>query len=116
MLEPALRLGVAAERRAVVRAVGHRLLEPVQLLLCCDQVGRAREHVLPERQTALERRALVVQRHTRALGEDELAALVVGLAVEDPEQRRLAGAVRPRERHAVPALDLERDVVEQLPA
>src|SRR5262249_6921357 len=36
-----------------------------------------------------------------------------GLAVQEPEQRRLAGAVRAGERDAVAALDLERDGVEE---
>ena len=96
-----------------MRALGHRLLEPAQLLLERDEVARAREHVLAQRQAALERRPLVVQRDARALLERELAAVQPGLAGEDAEQRRLAGAVRPGEREAVAALDLERDAVEE---
>ena len=64
-------------------------------------------------QRPLERRPLVVQRDPRPLLERELAAVLLGLAGEDPEQRRLAGAVRPGERDPVAALDLERDAVEE---
>ena len=54
-----------------------------------------------------------MQRDARPLGERELAAVLLGLAGEDPQQRRLAGAVRPGERDAVAALDGERDAVEE---
>src|SRR5204863_5486916 len=74
------------------------------------------QHVLAQGQALVERRPLVMERDARPLGEHELAALVVGLAVEDPQQRRLAGAVRSRERDPLAALDLERDAVEELPA
>ena len=53
VLEPRLRLAVAANRRLVVVARGHRLLEPPQLLLERDQVAGAREHVVAQRQTPL---------------------------------------------------------------
>ena len=62
---------------------------------------------------ALERRPLVVQRDARPLLERELAAVLLGLAGEDPQQRRLAGAVRAGERDAVAPLDAERDAVEE---
>jgi hypothetical protein len=78
-----------------VRAAGHRLLEPPQLLLECDEVARAGEDVLAQRQVAFEGRSLVVERDARVLLEGELAAVALGLAGEDPQQRRLAGAVRP---------------------
>ena len=45
---------------------------------------------------AVERRSLVVQRDARALLEGELAAVELGLARQQPEQGRLAGAVRAR--------------------
>ena len=113
MLEPRLRLGIAVERRLVVRAAGHRLLEPRELLLRRDEVARAGEDVLAQRQFLLERRPLVVQRDARPLLERELAAVLLRLAREDPQQRRLAGAVRPGERNAVAPLDGERDAVEE---
>ena len=94
-------------------AVRHRLLEPPQLLLDRDEVGRAREHVLAQRQPPLARRALVVERDPRALRERELAALERRLADEHPQQRRLAGAVRAREREAVASAQRERDAVEE---
>ncbi len=113
VLEPRLGVGVAPERRLVVVAAGHRLLERPQLLLERDQVGGAGEDVLAQRQPLLERRALVVQRDARPLGEHELAALHRQLAREHAEQRRLAGPVGAGEREPVAALDLERDAVEE---
>ena len=94
-------------------AGGHRLLEPAQLLLGSGQVGRAREDVVAERCAALGGRPLVVQRDASALGHGELAAVEPGLAVQDPEQGRLARTVRPRERDSVPATDLEGHPVEE---
>src|SRR5581483_9336997 len=113
VLEPRLRLGVAIERRLVVRPAGHRLLEPAELVLRRDEVPRAGEDVLAQRQLLLERRPLVVERDTRPLLERELAAVLLRLAGEDAEQRRLAGAVRPGERNAVAPFDGERDAVEE---
>ena len=113
VLEPRLRLGVAVERRLRVISLRHLAFEAAQLVLERDEIARAGEHVLAQRQLLLERRALVVQRDTRPLGEGELAAVLLGLAGEDPEQRRLAGAVRAGERDAVAPLDRERDSVEQ---
>ncbi len=113
MLEPSLRLGVAAQHGGVVLARGHPLFERAQLALDRRQVGGAGEHVLAQRPARLVRRALVVQRDARALLPRELAALERDLARERAQQGRLPGAVRPRERHAVAALDLERDAVEE---
>ena len=113
MLEPCLGGRVRGHRLLVVGAPGHRPFQARELLLGRDQVGRAREHVVAQRQSALERRALVVERDPRALLEGQLAALDRRLAGEHPEQRRLAGAVRPGERQAVAALELEGDPVEE---
>ena len=113
VLEPGLRLAVAAQRLGRVVAAGHRLLEPAQLALRLDEVGRARERVLAQRVAAEPRRPLVVQRDARALLPGELAAGELGLADQRAQQRRLAGAVRAREREPVAALDLERDAVEE---
>ena len=49
----------------------------------------------------------------RPLREGELPAVHLGLAGEHPQQRRLARAVRAREREPVAALDLERYAVEE---
>ena len=94
-------------------SAGHRGLEASELLLRRDQVSRAGERVLAQRQPALERRALVVQRDPRAFLEGELAAVQVCLAGQDPEQGRLPGPVRPGQGQPVAPLDLERDSVEQ---
>ena len=113
MLEARLRLRVAVQRRLRVVALRHRLLESPQLVLERDELARAGEHVLAQRQILLERRPLVVQRHPRPLGEGKLAAVLLGLAGEDSQQRRLAGAVRPGERDTVASLDGEGDAVEE---
>ncbi len=113
VLEPGLRLGVAAERRLVVSAVGHLLLERDKLRLDGHQLRRAREHVVAQRHAALARRTLVVQRDLGALGQHQLAEIDRGLAGEHPQQRRLAGAVAARQRHPVAALELERDAPQQ---
>ena len=113
VLEARLRRRVAVERALVVGAAGHRLLEPRQLLLEPHEVARARQHVLAQRQPLVEGRALVVQGDARPLLERELAAVLLRLAGEDPEQRRLAGPVRPGERDPVAPLDAERDAVEE---
>jgi hypothetical protein len=54
-----------------------------------------------------------VERDPRALLQRQLAAVPLGLAGEDAEQRRLAGAVRAREGDALAALDAEGDAVEE---
>ena len=113
VLEPRLRVGVAAERRAVVVARRHRPLEPAQLVLHRREIGRAGEHVLAQGPVALGRRALVVERDPRALLPGELAALQRHLARERAEERGLPGAVRTGQREPVSTLDLERDAVEQ---
>ena len=113
VLEPGLSLGVPAERRRIVLSTGHRGFEPRELLLGRDQVSRAGERVLAQRQPALERRALVVQRDPRPLLEGELAAVQVCFSGQDPEQGRLPGPVRAGQGQPVAPLDLERDSVEQ---
>ena len=97
----------------VVVARGHRLLQRAQLLLGLDQVARAGERVLAQRQPAVERRPLVVEGDSRALGEGELAAVDLAFADEHPQQRRLAGAVRAGEREPLAPLDRERDALEE---
>ncbi len=113
VLEARLRLGVASERLRAVVAGGHRFLQPPQLVLDRDQIGRSGEDVLAERHPALERRPLVVERDACALREGELAAVDLGLAGEHAQQRRLTGAVRPGERDPIAALDLEGHAVEE---
>src|SRR5436190_188020 len=73
----------------------------------------SREHVVAQHQLLLERRSLIVQRDPRPLGKRKLAPVLLGLAGEDPQQRRLAGAVGPGERDAVATLDGEGDAVEE---
>ena len=113
MLEPRLGFAVPANRGAVVVPRRHRLLEASQLLLQGNQVARAGEDVFAQGQTPLEWRPLIVQGDTRPFLERQVAALETRLAYERSEQGRLAGAVWPRERDAVAALDLEGHSVEQ---
>ena len=80
VLEPGLRLAVAADCRRVVVACGHQLLQTPELHLQVDQVGCAGEDVFAEGQLELERRPLVVQRDSHALLEGEIAALQARLA------------------------------------
>ena len=54
-----------------------------------------------------------MQRDPRALREHELAAVDRGLPREHPQQRRLARAVAPGQRQALPALELERDAAQE---
>ena len=74
---------------------------------------RAGQDVLAQRQPAVARRTLVVQRDLGALGQHELADVDRRLAGQHPQQRRLAGAVAARQRHPVAALELERDPAQQ---
>jgi hypothetical protein len=113
VLQAGLGLAVTVEGRVVGRALRHLLLELAQAVLECDQVGAAGEHVVAQADVALARRALVVQRDTGVLLEHEVAAVDRRLAGEHPQERRLAGAVAARQRHALAALELERDVPEQ---
>ena len=113
MLEPRLRLAVAAHRRVGVIALRHRLFEPPELVLEREQVGCAGEDVLAQAQPALERRPLVVQCDAGAFLERKVAALQARLPHQRAEERRLAGAVRAGEGDTVAALDLERDAVEK---
>ena len=78
-----------------VDAGGHGLLQPAELSLGGDEVGRAREGVLPQGVPAEPGRALVVQCDACALLPGQLAALQLHLADERPQERRLPGAVRP---------------------
>ena len=62
-------------------------------------------------------RALVVQHDARALRQRELPAVDRLVAGEHAQQGRLAGAVAPRDRQAIAALELERNPTqERLPS
>ena len=113
MLEARLRLGVAAERRVVVGTLGHRGLQAPKLVFDVEQVARAGERVVAERDVELERRALIVERDARPFRERQLPALNGGLADDRSQERRLAGPVRAGEREPILAPDRERDVLEQ---
>ena len=114
VLEPGLGLGVAPERRRLVVAGGHRLLEPARAP-ARRRSGRPR----PRGRSRGARRALSAGGRWSwsamrvPFAMRELAAVELGLAVQDPEQGRLARAVRPGERDSVPAPDLEGDPVEE---
>ena len=113
VLQAGLGARVAVEERAFVGPLGHLELDAAEVLLERDQVAAAGEDVVAQAEISLARRALVVQRGARALLEGELAAVDAGLAGDHSQERGLPGAVAARERHAVAALELERDVTEQ---
>ncbi len=113
VLEPGLGGRVAPERRRVVLAVRHPTLQRAQLLLDRGEVGGAGEHVLAQRPGALGGRSLVVQRDPRPALERQFAAIERHLPRERAQQRRLAGPIRAGKSHAVLALDLEGDAVEE---
>ena len=112
VVEPCLCLGIPLERRLPVVAARHRLLERAQLLLG-REAGRAGEGVVPQDHVRVARRALIVERQPGTLLEGELPAVEVGLAGQHPQERRLAGAVRPGERDPGATLERERDTVEE---
>src|SRR6185436_10357519 len=74
-----------------------------------EDLLRAGEDVVAQRHVPFARRALVVEGDLDALLERQLAVVDRRLAGEHPQQRRLAGAVAAGERHAISALELERD-------
>src|SRR4029453_18878436 len=113
VLELCLRLRVAPQCLRVVISGRHRLLQPAHLLLDRAEHRGPREDVVAQRQPPLQRRALVVERDARALRERELAAVDLALAGQHAQQRGFAGAVRPGQRDALAALDLEGDAVEK---
>ena len=113
VLQASLVARVAVEKLAVVWALGHLDLGPAQPLLQRHELGAARQHVLAQAEISLPRRALIVERHPRALLERELAAVDRCLGSQHPQQRGLAGAVAPSERHPVAALELEGHAAEQ---
>ena len=112
-LEPGLRARVAVERLLVGLAGGHALLERGELRLDLQLLGAAGEDVVAQRHRALARRALIVQSDARALGEAETAPVDRLFAGEHPQQRGLARAVAPGDRHPLAALELERDAAQQ---
>jgi hypothetical protein len=96
-----------------VRSCRHCGLEPAQLVLEAGEVGGAREDVVAQRAAARRGRTLVVERDARPLLPGQLAGLERDLSGQGTEQRRLAGAVGPRQSKPVAAFDLERDGVEE---
>ncbi len=75
VLESRLRVGIASKRALVVRSALHVLLEPPELVLEREQVARAGQDVLAQREAELARRTLVVQGHASSLRKGQLASL-----------------------------------------
>ena len=113
MLEPRLGIRVAAKRALVVGAALHRALERPELLLEREQVARAGDDVLAQREPELTRGSLVVERDPSALCEGELATLQRGLACDRAQERGLARSVRAGQRKPVTAPDGEGHALEQ---
>ena len=111
--EPLLRGRVGAHRLLVRLARRHRPLEAGQLGLGLLHVGAAGEDVLAERDLGVARRALIVQGDPRPFLQGDAARVGRPLAGQHPQQRRLAGAVAPGQRHPLARLELEGDVREE---
>jgi hypothetical protein len=67
MLQPRLGARIVVQRRLIGASGCHRLLEPRELALQVDEVRAAGEHIVAEREIAVQRRALVVEGDTGAL-------------------------------------------------
>ena len=111
-----LRLGVAPQRRRVVVAGGHRLLERGAARSSSrDQVGARRERTYSRSESAaLERRPLVVERDARPLLRTR--ARRRGARSRPARMRSsvvLPAPFGPASATPVAALDLERDAVEE---
>ena len=105
--------GRVGGHRLLVDALRHLPLEALELGLGGDHVGAAGEDVVAERVAGVARRALVVQGDPGAAVDRQRAGVGRELAGEDPQQRRLAGAVAAGEGHPFARLELEGDVLEQ---
>ena len=85
----------------------HRLFQLAKLLLDPGEGRRSGDRVLAQRQPAITRWPLVVQRDPRALLQGDLSTLNRRLADDRSQERRLAGAVLTREREPLPTVDRE---------
>ena len=112
-LQPRLRTAVAVEQRLTGRPTGHLPLKLAQLCLDLQLILAPGEHIVAQRQRPLAWRALVVQRDPHSLRHAQLAPVDLRLPREHPQQRRLARAVAPRDRHPFAALQLERHTAQQ---
>ena len=114
VLEPRLRLRVAVQRRLVVRAAAPSPARATRAPARARRGRRAPESTYSRSVTSRSSGGRWSCSATRVpFCERELAAVLLGLAGEHAEQRRLAGAVRAGERDAVAPLDAERDAVEE---
>ena len=113
MLEPRLGVRVAAKRALVVGTGLHGALERTELVLEREQVARARDDVVAQREPELTRGSLVVERDPRALREGELTALQRRFARDCAQQRGLARPVRACEREPVTSPDREGHTLKQ---
>ena len=109
---PAPRSSGAASRRR-----GRRRPSPARAAAAPPRPRAGRERPRARTRAAsgrLERRALVVERDRACPSANASSPPWIDVSPDDrAQQRRLAGAVRPGEREAVPALDRERDAVEE---
>ena len=112
-LQSRLRPRVARQQRLVGAARRHPRLQLRQLRLDGELLRASRQQVLAQRQAALARGALVVQRDAHPLGHAQLAAVDRALARQHAQEGRLAHPVAPRERHPLAALELEGDAPQQ---
>ena len=106
LFETLLSARVGREGGRIVVAAGHCLFETAKLVLGRGRLACASDDVGLEGEVAVERRALVVERHARALRERELAAVDRRLPGEHAEECRLAGAVWTEQGKTITAANL----------
>ena len=92
---------------------GDVAVEPVQLLAHLEEVAVRFERAIEHRALELLRSLLRQIAESGPLRQDARAALGRDLPEHDPQQRRLAGAVRPDERHPVARADHPVEIVEE---
>ena len=113
MLEASLGVGVGVERRLVggPAAIAPRARDSSASI---SPIQRGRPRTYSRRVAPAARRALIVQSDPHALAEHDLAGVGPDLAGEHPQQGRLAAAVAAGERHALAAVELERESVNRV--
>ena len=109
-LQLRVRLLVGGEHLGPGVAAGHPRLEVGEVALGLLGARHALGDVLLEGELGREGRALVVQRHLRALGQADRPAVGIELAGQDPQQRGLALAVAPDDGQALAGVDAEADI------
>jgi hypothetical protein len=109
-LQLRVRLLVGGQHLGPGVAAGHARLEVGEVALGLLGARHALGDVLLERELGRQGRALVVQRHLRALRQADRAAVGLELPGQDPQQGGLALAVAPDHGQALARVDAEADI------